>query len=102
MSIILSQCLNYTVGLVAGSICNPLCKSEEIRLRRCLGHGVKLHVLEAEWQGKIVILKTPKNLGTDAALQMATTLVPHHIRREEFTIEAGALATQVCENTVSS
>ena len=89
------QCLNYTVGLVAGTICHPLCRSGEIRFHQCLGHGVKLHVLEAKWQGKSVVLKTPKTLGTEVAVKMAAALVPHDIKVEDFKITAKELANHV-------
>ena len=55
-----NQCSNYSKGLVTGELCQPLCLSEEIHFQRCLGHGVKLHVLKAAWREGTVVLKTPK------------------------------------------
>ena len=34
---------------------------------RCLGHGVKMHVLQAQWAANTVVLKTPKPLGDHRA-----------------------------------
>ena len=58
------QCRNYSEGLITGSFCGPLCDTHEIEFEKCLGHGIKLHVLNANWRGKPVILKTSKPLGT--------------------------------------
>ncbi len=53
------QCSNYSKGLVAGSLCEPLCKTKEIQFTKCLGaHALKLYVFEAEWKGKPVIIKS--------------------------------------------
>lgn len=54
-------------GKVTGSLCEPLCVSREIQFKRCLGHGVKLHVLEAEWNAHTIVLKAPKGLGSKRA-----------------------------------
>lgn len=37
--------------------------TNEVEFVRCLGHGVKLHVLEARWGANTVVLKTTKQLG---------------------------------------
>ena len=42
---------------MTGSLCKPLCVNKEIKIRKCLGHGVKPHVLEAEWKGVKIVLK---------------------------------------------
>ncbi len=58
-SCIVLQCEGYTDGLVAGSLCQPLCKTKEICVTKCIGkHGVKSLIIEAEWNGEPVILKT--------------------------------------------
>ena len=62
-----AQCLAYGRGAAAGSLCQPLC-SRRLTFRRCVGHGVKVHVLEAEWAGHTVILKAPALLESDAGL----------------------------------
>lgn len=49
--------------MVTGSLCEALCVTREVEFVRCLGHGVKLHVLEARWGANTVVLKTPKELG---------------------------------------
>ncbi len=53
------QCANYSEGLVAGSLCEPLCKTKELKFTKCLGaHLLKLYVFEAEMNGKPVIIKS--------------------------------------------
>ena len=63
----LMQCRNYSNGWITGSLCKPLCVTKEIQFQRCLGHGVKLHVLQAVWNGNIIIIKSPKALGSRLA-----------------------------------
>lgn len=65
--ITLIQCRNYSKGWITGSLCKPLCDTKEIQFQKCLGHGVKLHVLQAVWNGNIVIIKSPKALGSRLA-----------------------------------
>lgn len=57
------QCRDYLNGLVTGSLCEALCVKKELEFVRCVGHGVKLHVLEASWGASTVVLKTTKRLG---------------------------------------
>ena len=45
---------------MTGSLCHSLCVTHEIQFEKCLGHGVKLHVLKANWNGKPIVLKTCK------------------------------------------
>ena len=59
----ITQCKNYSMGIFGGSLCSPLCDAGDIEFEKCLGHGVKLHVLKAKWKGRSVILKTSKPLG---------------------------------------
>ena len=54
------QCKDYLSGMVGGSLCEPLCIRKEVEFVRCLGHGVKAHVLLAEWAANYVVLKTAK------------------------------------------
>lgn len=43
-----------------------------------------MYVLEAEWNGNKVVLKTPKSLGTDdRAVRMSRALFPSYTRRED-------------------
>ena len=71
------QCSNYSRGLITGSLCRPLCETKEIEFEKCLGHGVKLHVLRARWKDTTVILKTPKSLGSNIAVRHAVnSLLP--------------------------
>ena len=82
------QCSNYSRGLVTGSLCRPLCETNEIKFEKCLGHGVKLHVLRVRWKDSIVILKTPQGLGSDIAVRHAiSSLLPGSVRgKESFTM----------------
>ena len=93
--------MNYTRGIVAGSICEPLCVTKEIKFRNCLGHGVKLHVLETEWNGDTVVLKTHKPLGTELAMKMADVLVPKNTKKEEFTISIEEFTIHVSVEVLS-
>ena len=62
---------------MTGSLCRPLCETKEIEFEECLGHGVKLHVLRAKWNGKTVILKTVKPLGSGIAVShVVNSLLP--------------------------
>ena len=84
------QCRNYSQGLITGSLCRPLCDTKEIHFEKCLGHGVKLHVLRARWKDSTVILKTPKQLGSSIAVKHAVnSLLPGSLSlqgREGFTM----------------
>ena len=51
------QCKDYLNGMVGGSLCEPLCVGREVEFIRCLGHGVKAHVLLAQWAANYVVLK---------------------------------------------
>ena len=75
---LLLQCSNYTAGKISGSLCKPLCITKEVEFKSCLGHGVKLHVLEAEWNGERVVLKAPKGLGSSGAIQRTDALFPRN------------------------
>ena len=52
------QCRDYLNGAVGGSLCEPLCVTKEVEFVKCLGHGVKMHVLKAQWAANTIILKT--------------------------------------------
>ena len=43
---------------MTGSLCEPLCVRWEVEFVRCLGHGVKMHVLQAQWGPNTIVLKT--------------------------------------------
>lgn len=81
--------------MASGSICKPLCITKEIVFQSCLGHGVKLHVLEAEWNGNKVVLKTPKPLRSDAAVIMTDALFPSNTRKEDVKMSAQELIYHV-------
>ena len=54
--------------MVGGSLCEPLCVKKEVEFIQCLGHGVKVHVLLAEWAANYVVLKTAKLLGNKRSI----------------------------------
>ena len=80
-------------GAVTGSLCEPLCVRREVEFVRCLGHGVKMHVLQAQWGPNTIVLKTPKPLGD----KMATLHLERpgkymrKITKEEFIREVGVI-----------
>ena len=71
---------------VTGSLCKPLCLTEEIEFLQCLGHGVKMHVLQARWGDNTVILKTPKPIGSRIATMHLTgdERYKRKLTKEEF------------------
>lgn len=82
------QCRNYSKRLISGSLCGPLCDTHELQFDKCLGHGVKLHVLRATWNGSKVVLKTPNALGSNSMIKLLTLtsrpLNDFKMTREEF------------------
>ena len=78
------QCKNYTSGLITGSLCKPLCDTKEIQFLKCMGHGVKLHVFKAQWNGNTVILKAKNSLGSGKAVQHAKASVLPWMKREDY------------------
>ncbi len=78
-------------GKVSGSLCESLCVSREIQFKRCLGHGIKLHVLEAEWNAYTIILKAPSELGSRRAKEhLESENRNKRLTREEFVQKANA------------
>ena len=87
-----AQCYNYTMNTVSGSVCKPLCNLE-IDIIRCLGgHGNKPHVIEAEWNGVKVVLKT------DKPLSYFQEYLPPVMRRRKFNITTTELIHHVSRN----
>lgn len=83
------QCSDYMNGVVGGSLCEPLCVRKEVEFVRCLGHGVKMHVLEARWAANTVVLKTSKPLGHRRATAHLETpdKFTRKITKQEFITE---------------
>ena len=53
------QCDMYKQDLVSGSLCEKMCKTKEIKFKKChAAHRLKRLVLEAEWKGHPIILKS--------------------------------------------
>ena len=52
---------------MGGSLCEPLCVRKEVEFVKCLGHGVKMHVLKAQWAANTIVLKTAKLPGNERA-----------------------------------
>ena len=77
--------MNYTKGLASGSLCYPLC-TDEIKYTECLGHGVKPHVLRANWQGKEMILKVKRQLHEKRVVSHLTDMHPSSLDRKHFDI----------------
>ena len=91
----LSQCHDYLNGVVAGSLCEPLCVRKEVEFVKCLGHGVKLHVLLAQWAANTVVLKTAKPLGSERAMSHLERpdKFTRKITKQEFIHEVGESLT---------
>ena len=61
-----TQCEEYASGYIAGSLCEPLCTTREIRIQKCVGaHKLKPFVLQAEWNSKLLIVKSVRHLDPD-------------------------------------
>ncbi len=57
------QCSEYSRGEVYGSLCEPLCSGKEIHFQKCFGgHKQKGLVVQVNWNGESVVLKTFRNL----------------------------------------
>ena len=56
---------------------------------------MKLYVLEAEWNGNKVVLKTPKALGTSMAVSMTDALLPSNTKREDVEMSVKRLIYHV-------
>ena len=80
------QCRDYASGVVGGSLCEPLCVRREVEFVRCLGHGVKMHVLQAQWAGNTVVLKTNDLIDNHTAAMHVYWERDRHrvITRDEF------------------
>jgi len=60
--------------------------TDEIKYLECLGHGVKPHVLRANWQGKDMILKVKRELHEKRVVRRLTGLQPEMLDRKYFDI----------------
>ena len=66
---VFTQCDSYAKGYVAGSLCEPLCTTREIHVQKCIGaHKTKTFVLQAEWNSKLIILKTVRHLNPNGIM----------------------------------
>uniref|UniRef100_A0A9L0RVY0 Divergent protein kinase domain 1C n=1 Tax=Equus caballus TaxID=9796 RepID=A0A9L0RVY0_HORSE len=52
------QCQDYEGGALAGDLCEDLCAAGRLRYRRCLYYERGKKVLQADWRGRPVILKS--------------------------------------------
>jgi hypothetical protein len=68
-------CSNYSKGLVPGSFCKSMC-SEMVQYSKCLGHGVKPHVLLVKYKDKDVVLKAKRTY--------KSSIVKHKMREVEY------------------
>ena len=98
------QCNNYSKGLITGSLCKPLCETKEIEFKKCLGHGIKLHVLRARWKTTTIVLKTSKTLGHRASTWLKRLSSRHNVdhddfklTRDEFIDAVSACKTKQCQ-----
>ena len=73
--------------MVGGSLCEPLCVKKEVEFIQCLGHGVKVHVLLAEWAGNYVVLKMTEPVSNLSIVSLHLDWYNDHHRlipKEEF------------------
>ena len=60
-SFLFLQCNEYNSGEITGSLCGPLCISQEIQYHYCFPNGSdKIFVALAKWGDKKIVLKTFK------------------------------------------
>ena len=78
---------------MGGSLCEPLCVRREVEFVRCLGHGVKLHVLLAHWAANTVVLKTDKPLNNRTVAMHLNWYTDHNrlISKQEFVHKVSSL-----------
>lgn len=84
------------MNIVAGSLCGPLCITKEMELKSCLGHGVKMHVLEAYWNGLRVVLKAKEPLGSKLSVWSVNGLLPLGVSKEDFKLTTAEFIYHVC------
>ncbi|XP_045706112.1 divergent protein kinase domain 1C [Phyllostomus hastatus] len=56
--ILAALCRDYRGGALAGDLCEDLCVAGKLRYRRCLYYDRGKKVLQADWRGRPVILKS--------------------------------------------
>ena len=52
------QCQDYRGGALGGDLCEDLCEAGQLRYRRCLYYERGKKVLQADWRGRPVVLKS--------------------------------------------
>lgn len=52
------QCQDYRGGTLGGDLCEDLCVAGQLRYRRCLYYERGKKVLQADWRGRPVVLKS--------------------------------------------
>lgn len=52
------QCQDYRGGALGGDLCEDLCVAGQLRYRRCLYYERGKKVLQADWRGRPVVLKS--------------------------------------------
>ena len=60
------QCRRYFQSEITGEVCAPLCSRNEIVYEKCLGHERTNHVIEAKWNGQLVVLKSKRSIENTA------------------------------------
>ncbi|EHH29368.1 Protein FAM69C [Macaca mulatta] len=58
MSPVLTHCQDYRGGALAGDLCEDLCVAGKLLFQRCLHYDRGKKVLQADWRGRPVVLKS--------------------------------------------
>ncbi|KAM5218696.1 divergent protein kinase domain 1C [Hipposideros larvatus] len=56
--ILAALCQDYQGGVLVGDLCEDLCAAGQLRYRRCLHYERGKKVLQADWRGRPVVLKS--------------------------------------------
>nr|XP_056710471.1 divergent protein kinase domain 1C [Euleptes europaea] len=55
-------CLDYRQGALTGDLCEDLCVAQKLIYKRCLYYDQGKKVIQADWRGRPVILKSKKEI----------------------------------------
>ncbi|KAH0617857.1 hypothetical protein JD844_016507 [Phrynosoma platyrhinos] len=56
------QCLDYRKGALTGNLCEDLCVAQKLIYKRCLYYDRGKKVIQADWRGRPVILKSKNEI----------------------------------------
>lgn len=56
------QCLDYSSGALTGDLCEDLCVAQKLVYKHCLYYDRGKKVIQADWRGQPIILKSKKEI----------------------------------------